>query len=150
MVAQTTYEDTPVIGFNGMLAEQFSLRQVDSGLAQGALLLGVAVKPGTADGQYIPCIADDGVTGVVLYEGGTVENQSGDFTYADKAPFPVLSKGRYYAVANAAVAVGAVIAYDPATRKVGAVVGATTTLAFGKAITSAAADADLIIVEVDF
>jgi len=63
---------------------------------------------------------------------------------------PVLSKGRYYAVANAALAVGDEIAYDPATGKVGAVVGATTTLSFGVAKTSAGADGDLLIVEVKF
>ena len=143
---------TPAIGFEGMLAEQFSLRQIDSGLnATGDNLgLGRVVKPsGVKDGEYILCVPDDAVTGVVIYSAAR-ENQSGDFVYADKSAFPVLSKGRYYAVANAALAVGAVIAYDPTTGKVGAVVGATTTLAFGKAITSAAADDDLLIVEVDF
>ena len=149
MVAQVTYGETPAIGFNRMLAQGCSLRQIDSGLAQGELGLGFAVKPGTADGQFIPCIADDSVTGVVIFSGSS-ENQSGDFTYADKDQFPLLAKGRYYATANGALSVNAIIAYDPATGKVGAVVGATTTLGFGKAITSSEGDGDLVVVECDF
>lgn len=152
MSGQTSYEETPAIGFAGMLAEPFSLQQIDSGLVEDAagLKLGVAVKPGTAKDQYVPCVADDVVTGVVVFAHTPQENQSGDFTYEDKTQFPVLSKGRYWATANAALAKGAAIAFDPATSKVGAVVATTTTLAFGKAITASAADGDLIMVEVDF
>jgi hypothetical protein len=148
MSVQTAYPDTPVVGFNGMLAQQFSLRQVDSGLVEtGPTVLGQAVSPGTLDGQYINAVADGVVSGVAIYQGAS---EFPTAQYLDKEAFPVLSKGRYWATANGALAVGAVIAYDPATFKVGAVVGATTTLAFGKAITSSAADTDLIIVEVDF
>jgi hypothetical protein len=150
MTVQTTYDQTPAIGFNGMLAEQFSLRQVDSGLAEGgALGLAVAVKRGTTDNQYVAAAADEAVEGVVIYSHHE-ENPGGDFEYPEKSAVPVLSKGRYYGVANAAIAVGAALAYDPATGKVGAVVGTTTTLAFATAKTSAGADGDLLIVEVNF
>lgn len=151
MSGQTTYEDTPAIGFKGMLAEPFSLRQIDSGLnATGDNLgLGRCMKPGASDGLYILCVPDDAVTGVVVFNSAR-ENQSGDFVYLDEGQFPLLVKGRYWAVANGVLAVGAEIAFDPTTDKVGAVVGATTTLAFGKAISSSAADGDLIIVEVNF
>lgn len=150
MTVQTSYEDNPAIAFNGMLAEQFSLRQIESGLVEGStFLLGQAVKPGTADGQYVAALADDAVAGIVIYSGSS-ENQSDDFKYEEKDQIPVLSKGRYYATANAALAIGDVIAFDPVTGKVGLVVGATTTLAFGKAITSSSADGDLLIIEVDF
>ena len=148
MSVQTAYPDTPVVGFNGMLAQQFSLRQVDSGLVEtAAIALGRAVSPGTLDGQYIATVPDAAVSGVAIYQGAS---EFAVLEYAVGEAFPVLSKGRYWAIANAALAVNAVVAYDPATGKVGAVVGATTTLAFGKAITSSAADADLIIIEVDF
>ena len=151
MVAQLTYDETPVIGYNGMLAQQFSLRQVDSGLVETAAIgLGVAVVPGTADGQYVAAAADEAVSGIAIYEGASETAKDGTFEYDVKDSFPVLSKGRYYATANGALAIDAAIAYDPATGKVGAVSGGTTTLAFGKAITSSAADGDLIIVEVDF
>lgn len=148
MVVQLTYEDTPAIAFNGMLAQQFALRQVDSGLAEGDILLGQAVSPGTADGQYIPTVADAAVSGIVIYSGST-ENQSGDFTYLDKAQIPVLSKGRYYATAAGTTVIDDVLAFVIASGDVGPVSAGNTTLAFGKAITSGGAD-DLIIVEVAF
>ena len=148
MSAQTSYDQTPVIGFNGMLAEQFSLRQIDSGLVEGGNLgLGVAMKRGSSDGQYVPCVADDAVEGVSIFSHAREKQADGSFVYEDKTQFPLLHKGRYYAVANAAIAAEADVGYDPATGKVGAVVGATTTLAFGKAKTSAGADGDLLIIE---
>jgi len=149
MSVQTTYADTPAVGFNGMLAEQFSLRQIDSGIAEGELGLGVAVVAGTSGEQVVAAAADAAVMGIVIY-GTTEENQSGDFTYPDKSQLPVLSKGRYWAIANGALAIGAEAAYDPATGKVGAVSGGVTTLAFGVAKSASAADGDLIIVEVNF
>lgn len=151
MTVQTTYDQTPAIGFNGMLAEQFSLSQVDSGLVEsGPFTLGLAVKRGSTDNQYVACVADDAVEGAVIFSYHQENQPDGTFVYKDEAAVPVLTKGRYYAVANAAIAVGAAIAYDPATEKVGAVVGATTTLAFATAKTSAGADGDLLIVEVNF
>ena len=152
MSGQTTYTDTPAIGFSGLLAEPFSLNQIDSGLVEEAagIVLGSCVKPGTDKDQYVPVVADDAVYGMAVFAHTPQENQSGTFTYEDKTQFPVLSKGRAWATANGVLAKSAVVAYDPADGKVGAVVGATTTLAFGVAFTASAADGDLIIVEVDF
>ena len=59
----------------------------------------------------------------------------------------MMHKGRYYAVANAAIAPEAEVAYDPATGKVGAVSAGVTTAAFGRAKTSAGGDGDLLIIE---
>jgi hypothetical protein len=152
MSGQTTYEDTPAIGFPGLLAEPFSLNQVDSGLveAPAGIVAGTAVAPGTAEGQYIPAVADGAVYGVTAFAHTPQENQDGNFTYEDKTQFPVLSKGRIWMTANAAIAKGTVLGYDPATGKVGPVVGTVTTLAFATAQTAAAADGDLIMIEVDF
>jgi len=148
MSAQTSYSQTPAIGFNGMLAEQFSVRQIDSGIVEnGPLALGVAMKRGSTDAQYVPCVADDAVEGISIFSEAREKQADGTFVYPDEAQFPLLHKGRYYAIANAAIAAEASVAYDPATGKVGAVVGATTTLAFGKAKTSAGADGDLLIIE---
>ena len=148
MVAQTTYEDTPEIGFAGMLAQEFSLRQVDSGLAEGNLDLARAVKPGSTDGQYVAAAADDAVTGVVIYSGSS-ENQSGSFQYLDKDQFPLLAKGRFYAIAAGLTVVGDVLAQVVADRRMGPEAGGLTTLAFAKAITSGSAG-ELIVVECDF
>lgn len=151
MSAQTSYSQTPVVAFNGMIAQEFSLRQIDSGLAEGAAVgLGVAMKPGTGLDQYVAAEADDAVTGATVFATQDVESQTDPFEYLEDTSFPLMVKGRYWAVANAALAKNAVVAYDPATSKVGPVSGGVTTLAFAKVITAAAADDDLVLIEVDF
>ena len=151
MSAQISYGQTPVVAFQGMIAQEFSLRQIDSGLVETAALgLGIAVKPGTADGQYVAAAADDAVIGVSVYALQDVESQSDPFEYAVNVQFPFMNKGRYWATANAALAREAAVAFDPATGKVGAVSGGVTTLVFGIAKTIAAADGDLVLVEVNF
>ena len=151
MSAQTTYNQTPAIGFQGMIAENFyGAKQIDSGLVETAALgLGVALGFGTADNQYVAAAADEAVKGVSIYVSGSEQAADGTVEFAVNSQLPVMKKGRFYAVANAAVAKGASVAFDPATKKWGAVVGGTTTLAGGVAQTSAAADGDLIVVEVN-
>ena len=152
MSAQTSYSETPAHGFVGMIAEPYGLKQVDSGLVETAagIGLGKALKAGTAAGQFDLCAADDAVLGLSVFDGSKETPADGTFLYAQKDQLPVLTKGRCWATANAAVAIDAAVAFDPATGKVGAVSGGVTTLAFGKAVTASAADGDLIVVEVSF
>ena len=50
MSAQLTYPQSPAIGFQGMIAQNFAVKQIDSGLVETAALgLGYAVVNGTAD-----------------------------------------------------------------------------------------------------
>lgn len=150
MSVQTSYSEDMVKGFNGMLAEQFSMRQVDSGLVETAAIgLGVALAAGSADSQYVAAAADDAVLGISLYEP-TREHGAGSYEYAVKEEMPVLKKGRVWMTAGAALAVGAQVGYNPATGKVQAVAGGVTTLAMGVSVTSAAADGDLIVIEFDW
>lgn len=150
MVAQLTYEETPAIGFNGMLAQEFALRQVDSGLVENVTIsLGAAVKYGTADGQYLGALVDEAVVGVVLFSGSSEKQADGAFVYSQKDQFPVLSKGRYYAVALGTTVIGDELAYYPATKDVGPVSAGNSTLAFAKAMSSGSAG-DIILVEVSF
>lgn len=147
MSAQSSYSDTPAIALEGMIAEQFSLRQVDSGLAEGAIAMAACVKFGTLDGQYVPCVADDAVDGVAILQGASL---GVDVGYADKEAFPVLSVGRYYAVADGALSVGDEVAQIIATGKVAAESAGTTTLAFAKVFTSVTGVVDtndLVILE---
>ncbi len=151
MSGQTTYDDTPAIGFQGMLGEPFSLSQVDSGIVETAAMpLGIAVKPGSATGLFVACVATDAVYGVSVFAHSPQENQTGDFAYDVESQFPVLSKGRYWAIADGAIAIGADVAQVIASEKVSTTVGASSTLAFAKAVSASAADGDLIMVEVYF
>jgi hypothetical protein len=150
MSVQTAYPDTPAIGFEGMLAEQFALRLVQSGLVETAAVpLGKAVtNVGTSsDAQYVAAVNTGAVVGVAIFEGSKEFSPTAE--YAVGEAFPVLSKGRYYAVAGEAIAVGDQVAQTTADLKMSNTEEATTTLFFGKAITSAALDG-LFIVEVSF
>jgi len=149
MSAQLTYEQSPAIGFSGMLADNFSEpKQIDSGLAEGsAIKVGAVVSRGTGDAQYTAAVADAAIEGVAVHVSGQEQAADGSISFAEKSQLPVLKKGRFYGVANAAVLKGATLAYDPATDKWGAVSGGVTTLAGAIAVTSAAADADLIVLE---
>lgn len=151
MSAQTTYNQSPAIGFQGMMSEGFyGVKQIDSGLVEAAAIgLGVALINGTADNQYKEAVADAAAVGVSIYVSGSEQAADGTIEYGVKEQLPVMRKGRFYAVANAAIAKGADVAFDPATKKWGAVVGGTTTLAVGKAIKTAGADGDIFAVEID-
>ena len=108
MSAQTTYAATPAVGQPGMIAQEFALRQVDSFLAEGAILFGYPVVQGTADNQAKSATAAaDKFLGIAVAElnqpqaAGTVVA-----SYADKTAVPVLKLGRIYVLAGEAVAVG--------------------------------------------
>jgi len=149
MTAQLTYAQSPAIGFQGMIAENFVVKQIDSGLVETAALgLGWALSDGTADNQFVKAAADAAPVGVSVHVSGMEQAADGSVTFAVKEALPVMKKGRILVVANAAVAKGADLAFDPATNKWGAVVGGTTTLALGVAHTSAAADGDVIVMEI--
>ncbi len=149
MSVQTSYPDTPVIGFQGMLAEQFSLRQVDSGIAESAAIaLGQVVTNvgSSSDAQYEAVANQAAATGVAIYQGSS---EFASLEYAVGESFPVLSKGRYYAVAGEAIAVGDSIAQTTSDLKMSNTEEVTTSLFFGTAKSSAALDG-IFIVEVSF
>lgn len=149
MSAQLTYPQSPAIGFQGMIAQNFAVKQIDSGLVETAALgLGYAVVNGTADNQYVKAAADEAVAGVVVHVSGREQAADGSVTFAVGEAVPVMKKGRFFGVANGAIAKGTTVAFDPATNKFGPVVGTTTTLAVGGAHTSSAADGDLIVIEI--
>lgn len=152
MSAQTTYDQTPAVGFVGMLAEQFSARQVDSGLAfNGIVKPGYPVKPGFdgEPGKFERVDAGDAPYGIAIFSHHKEKEADGTFVYQEKEQFPILRKGRVYLEASKAIPIGADVNWVISSEKVtDAAPGGTSTLNFGKAITAAAADGDLIIVEV--
>lgn len=151
MSVQTTYSEDFAKGFVGLMAEPLSLSQVDSGKAEGGSIgLGVALAAGTADGQYAAAAADDAVLGLAVFHGAHEKEADGSYVYAEKEMMPVLKRGRVWMTAGAALAKGSVVGYNPATGKVQAVAGGTTTLAMGLAVTSSAADGDLIVIDFDY
>jgi hypothetical protein len=149
MSGQTSYADTPDIGFMGMIAEHFSNRQIDSGLAALPILAGAPVKDvAGSDDQYVTGTTTAAVTGVAVYEPNQ-EHESGDYSYPVNGQFPVMREGRLYVVAGGAILKGADVGYNPTTKKYSSTIGASTTLKVGKAHTKAAADGDVFIMAID-
>jgi hypothetical protein len=147
MVVQVAVTETFDEGFAGLKAEPFSLNQVDTGLATGAVPLGAAVVAGAGRDEFSAAVIDGAVSGVALYDLSHEKNEDGTFSYAEDDSFPVLTQGRVWAVANGVIAKGAVLAYDPATSKVGPVSGGVTTLAFATAHFAASGDGVLLVVQ---
>ena len=150
MVAQLTYEKDPAVGFKGMISQNFtSPRQIDSGLAEGAILVGNGVEPGTAAGQYITLADAANFAGVAVYFAG-IEKEVGatELELDDGKQLAVMSRGRVFAVAGGVIAKGAqIVPVAGADTKFIQLVGAITCKVRAVALTAAAADGDLIEIE---
>jgi hypothetical protein len=150
MVVQTSYAATPAIAYGGMLAEQFSNRQVDSFLAEDAIIGGAAVERGTdPDSQVLNLTTATDIYGVAVTSYENKETPEGAvITYAAKEMVPVMETGRIWVYAGGVVAVG-----DEVTP---GVAGASTKWTSGAnllgknrafARSAAAADGDLLLIE---
>jgi len=109
MVAQLTYGETPVVAYKGMLAEQFSSRQIDSYLSTSPVADvggGQGVERGNLDGQAKQLAAVGNWLGVSVTEYGDRENASGEIIYPAGSAFPVMIQGRIWVESGAAVAIG--------------------------------------------
>ena len=111
MSAQSTYDETPAIAQVGQIAEQFSQRQVDSGVAEGAITLGDAVSRGTNAGQYQQLTgAATNVRGVMIGSTGAdqaVPAAGATLAAADEDPVSVMVRGRVWVKAGGAVVIDA-------------------------------------------
>jgi len=150
-MAQLTYDKAPAVAQAGMLAEQFSLRQVDSFLAEGDILFGQPVVYGTSEEQCKPAaLVTDKFLGLALLEKNVEQDAAGVAKYADEDMASVMRYGRVWAIAGEAVAAG-----EPVFAGLGGDLGkfyndsATNTRleCKGKFVTSAAADGDLVLIE---
>ena len=109
MAVQLSYGETPVVGYKGMLAEQFSSRQIDSYLAVSPVADvggGQGVERGNLDGQAKQLAAVGNWFGVSVTQYGDRENQSGEIVYPEGSAFPVMIQGRIWVESGAAVAAG--------------------------------------------
>ena len=110
MSVQTTYGVTPAVAYLGMLAEQFSQRQIDSFLTEDVIIAGRAVERGTDPATQVLQLssAATAVYGVSVASYENIETPEGALiTYAAKSSIAVMERGRIWVHAGAAVAVGA-------------------------------------------
>jgi hypothetical protein len=152
MVVQLTYDQTPAVAYAGMLAEEFSERQVDSYLAVSPvadLVAGQAVERGAdPEAQCKQLASLIGWFGVALasYQDQEVPG-GGSITYVDGSSVPVMYRGRIWVLASAAVTLGAEVIPGVAadSGKFAAGAGTGNTKAYARS--AAGADGDLLLIE---
>ena len=151
MVVQTSYPETPAKAFNGMLAEQFSMRQLDSYFVEGSsgLMAGQAVERGSDPEKQVVQLATlanfIGVTVQALQDLETVGTDKP--LYSEKEIAPVMDDGRIWVYAGEAVAVGAeVIPTTGADTRFNAGTGTSNHKCYARSATQAADE--LLLIEV--
>jgi hypothetical protein len=151
MSTQTTYPDTPAVAYAGLIAEAFSEKQIDTFFAVSPvadLVAGQATERGAVDGQIkqlASLVNWDGVA-VASYADQEVPT-GGSITYAAKSAVPVMYRGRIWVLASAAVSYGAEVIPGVAadSGKFAAGAGTGNTKAYARS--AAAADGDLLLIE---
>lgn len=148
---QLTYRDEPEVASVGLVSEPFSLNQVDSYLADEAIPFGFPVEVSSAPGVGrvggVSKLASGECIGVAV-ASLPQEQAAGtaDAEYRAEAALPVLTYGRCWVKASAAIALGAEVV--PADT--GKFSGATATGVNVRMVAKTAADADgdLFMVEI--
>lgn len=126
---------------------QAVMTQANTTVATASLVLGAPVINGTGDEQYKVAAIDSDPVGVAVYVSGSEQAADGTVKFSDLGTFPVMKKGRFYGVAGSALLKGASVSYHVANGKFVAD-GSGTTNAFVTTKTSAAADGDIIMLEI--
>lgn len=147
-MVQLTYNETPAIGFAGMLAEEFSQRQINTYLAEGSdIPFGDAVEVGTDPAtQAVALTAIIDLIGVVVASISVEQNADGTIDYKEKTSMPVMQRGRVYVTADDAVDVGEeVVPSTGANTKWTPGTGTSVIRAYAR--TAAGADGDIFMIE---
>lgn len=103
---QTTYKTEHDNGLEGASVD-CTLRRIGSALAEGVISAGLALTPGTNDGQRKLIGAGLAFAGVALHHIGiTMDNATGVAQYQDETGMSFIEKGRVWVHVDGAVAVG--------------------------------------------
>ena len=142
MVAQLTYDADPVLGFSGMLSQNFNQpKMVESRIAETAILYGAPVEAGTNPDQVVPLATTTDFAGVAIF----AHTQESSTQYDAGKSLPMMTSGRVWVIAGGAVAIGAQV-----TAQLDGKFDATGTGASNVkcvALTAAAAEDDIIEIE---
>jgi len=142
MVAQLTYDADPVLGFSGMLSQNFNQpKMVESRIAETAVLYGAPVEAGTLPDQVVPLATTTLFAGVAIF----AHTQESSTQYDAGKSLPMMTSGRVWVIAGGAVAIGAQV-----TAQLDGKFDATGTGASNVkcvALTAAAAEEDIIEIE---
>ena len=143
MVAQLTYNADPGVGFAGMKSQNFNEpQQIESRIAETAVLYGLGVEAGTAPDQVVPLATTTAFTGVAVF----AHTQESSTQYDAGKSLPIMTKGRIWLTAGGVVAVGAQCVMQTSGKVLATATGASDVKLV--ALTAAAGDLDLIEVEV--
>lgn len=152
MSAQTTYNETPSAAFEGMIAQSFSLSQIDSGLVSGSsILLGQPVSSAGSEDTYYTTSTEEQVHGIAVYKPDGIEKQpDGSFEYSVNQQFPVMKKGRFWGKVAGNYSMGTEVAWVEGTSKWSTTIDAASTYRAARVVSGATADGALALLEFDF
>lgn len=157
MSAQTTYNAAPAVALPGMIAEHFSLRQIDSYLVGGtvAIPFGYPCVQDPVDGTaHIGDSPNSTFIGISVFaqQLNVQDIATGVVSYKPKDQIPVMKRGRIWVKAGGPIAMGGAVYgsiigdglyYDDSA-------GDTLINVGGVFRTSAAALNDLVLIEFGF
>jgi len=110
MVAQLTYNAQPAVAIPGMIAEMFSLRQIDSWLAGGEIPFGFPVSISSTDPDQVVVATSPSDTfvgiSVFAHQLNVHDILTGECHYQLTDQVPVMSKGRVWVLSAGAVEFG--------------------------------------------
>lgn len=143
MTAQLTYNADPGVGFAGMKSQNFNEpQQIESRIAETAVLYGIGVEAGTAVDEVVPLATTNLFVGISIF----AHTQESSTQYDAGKSLPIMTKGRVWLTAGGVVAVGAQLVMGTNGKVTATATGASAVKLV--ALTAAAADLDLIEVEV--
>ena len=161
---QTSYSIDQAVGFEGQLAD-LSIQDVETGIAEGEILIGKIVNKGTLPTQIKHPLAAADITDEKLVKGLAIHAHdqeskypagSGNYSYLDKYSVNVLRKGRAWVKPESVITVGTStvnVRYagtgDKGALRGVAVASETAVLPKSKWKTSTTAIGQLAILEID-
>lgn len=109
---QSSYPQNPAVAYQGMIAESFFPRAVESKYTEGVagIGMGVPVEAGSTYDQAVVLATPANFYGVSVKAEDMVPDSSGDVFYAEGEMLPVMQSGRIWVVAGGAITVAEVLA----------------------------------------
>ena len=149
MSVQTTYAQTPAVAYPGMIAQEFSNRQIDSFKVEGTTIVGgQAVELGTdPEGQAKQLATAANVYGVAVSSYENKEKTNSTIEFADNEMVAVMQQGRIWVQASALTAANVEVVPGTGSSSGKWAAGTGTGLRRAISKTAAAADGDLMLIE---
>ena len=109
---QSSYDQNPAVAYQGMIAESFFPRAIESKYTEGVagIEMGVPVEAGSSYDQAVVLATPANFIGVSVKAEDMVQDSNGDVFYREGEMLPVMQSGRIWVKAGGAITVAEVLA----------------------------------------